>query len=188
MSSGKLKARQLLCGMFFFCLILVCVLVAYLVKNNPAYASNELLQSNLERTTLNRTPSTKLILSSADCSNQTQIVLLVTSYAGDVETRSAIRQAYPQQVLDEMHIKRVFLLARIHPDRNRNQVSQAAIQNEHEHFRDVIQGDFIEDYRNLTLKHLMGLHWACWRCRFDFKKKRLGLTIFFFCPNQVKPR
>lgn len=165
MSPGRTKRtpRQLLYGIFLFSLLLVCILVVYLAQGrNSTYTSYELLENKVKWTI--RKPSTELILSTPACSNKTQIVLLVTSYAGDVEVRSAVRQAYPKQVLDEMNIRRVFLLARIHPDRNRNGISQAAIENEQERFQDMIQGDFIEDYKNLTLKHLMGLTWACWRC------------------------
>jgi len=99
-------------------------------------------------------------LNSNSCSNNTFIILIVTSYAGDIETRSAVRQAYPPAKLEKLRIKRVFLLAEIHPDRNFNRIEQAAIANEHDRFGDIVQGNFIEDYKNLTYKHVMGLGWV----------------------------
>lgn len=91
-------------------------------------------------------------------------VLIVTSYAGDPETRSAIRKAFPSKVLSKFGVRRVFLLALIDENRNFNKVSQAAIDDENRKFRDIIQGNFYEAYRNLTYKHVMGLHWASNYC------------------------
>lgn len=91
-------------------------------------------------------------------------VVIVTSYAGDVETRSAIRRSYPSKLLSKFGIRRVFLLALIHDDKNYNQVSQNAIQDENNRFKDIIQGNFYEAYRNLTYKHIMGLSWVANYC------------------------
>jgi hypothetical protein len=39
------------------------------------------------------------------------------------------------------------------------------MQNEAERFQDIVQGNFIEAYKNLTYKHLMGLQWAVDKCK-----------------------
>ena len=95
----------------------------------------------------------------------TLAILIVTSYAGDVETRSAIRRSFPAKTLLKFGVRRVFLLALIDEKKNYNQVSQAAIEDENRRFGDIIQGNFIEDYRNLTYKHIMGLQWASNHCQ-----------------------
>lgn len=43
-------------------------------------------------------------------------------------------------------------------------ITQNAIEDESRTFGDILQGSFIEDYRNLTFKHLMGLQWASSNC------------------------
>lgn len=44
------------------------------------------------------------------------------------------------------------------------EISQQSIANEQFRFGDLVQGDFNEAYRNLTLKHIMGLRWASTNC------------------------
>lgn len=91
-------------------------------------------------------------------------VLIVTSYAGDPETRSYIRRAFPSKVLSKFGVRRVFLLALIDEQHNYNQISQAAIEDENRRFGDILQGNFYEAYKNLTYKHIMGLRWASNYC------------------------
>lgn len=149
-----------------FCTVLACLAILYLEKE-PSHIdivvserlkyseSNQLLDLN----------KFAYVLNSVGCSNQTFGVLIVTSYAGDVEIRSAVRQAYPRKLLTQLGLKRVFLLAQIHPNKNVNNVEQAAIVNENDRFGDIVQGNFFEDYRNLTYKHVMGLRWASENCK-----------------------
>lgn len=44
-------------------------------------------------------------------------------------------------------------------------ISQKSLINENQRFRDIVQGNFEEAYRNLTYKHLMGLEWASRNCK-----------------------
>ena len=41
---------------------------------------------------------------------------------------------------------------------------QASLYRENYHHRDIIQGNFIDSYRNLTYKHAMGLKWVKYFC------------------------
>lgn len=88
-------------------------------------------------------------------------IILVTSYLGNVEVRSAMRRAFSPQILKELNIRRMFLLG-LAP--NDTYTSQNSIVNENERFKDILQGNFIEAYRNLTYKHVMGLKWASENC------------------------
>lgn len=91
-----------------------------------------------------------------------EIIQIVTSYAGNVEARSALRRAYPKDHLQLLGIYRVFLLAALKT--GTSEVTQNAIINENERFNDLIQGNFVEAYKNLTYKHVMGLNWAVKYC------------------------
>ncbi|XP_035779654.1 beta-1,3-galactosyltransferase 5-like [Anopheles albimanus] len=90
-------------------------------------------------------------------------VILITSYVGHDEVRSAHRQAISQQKLLSMGLLRIFSLATI-PSTERF-IRQSAIEAEQRLHGDLIQGNFIEAYRNLTYKHLMSLQWATHSCR-----------------------
>lgn len=65
-------------------------------------------------------------------------ILIVTSYVGHDDVRSAHRNAISKTELAEANILRVFLLANI-PDKEKF-IKQAAIENEHHHFNDIVQG------------------------------------------------
>lgn len=97
------------------------------------------------------------------CENdKTHIVQIVTSFAANVETRSALRRAYPQEELEKLGIVRVFLLGKL--KQYQTDVSQMALINENDRYGDLLQGNFYESYRNLTYKHIMGLKWAVMYC------------------------
>ncbi|KAI8116813.1 hypothetical protein FF38_04155 [Lucilia cuprina] len=90
-------------------------------------------------------------------------ILIVTSYAGHDELRSAHRQAISQTKLSDLGIQRVFLLAAV-PERE-HFITQSQLQNEQKRFGDLLQGNFKEAYRNLSYKHIMGLKWSATECR-----------------------
>lgn len=104
----------------------------------------------------------KYLLTSEACKKNVTHIQLVTSYAGNVEARSALRRAYPAAELESIGIVRVFLLA-VLP--STHEVSQRALVNENERFSDLLQGSFLESYRNLTYKHVMGLKWVIEHCK-----------------------
>ncbi|XP_054262860.1 beta-1,3-galactosyltransferase 5 [Macrosteles quadrilineatus] len=103
-----------------------------------------------------------------NCTRESGIraIQIVTSYAGNIEARSSLRRAYPKEELGKLGIYRVFLLAMLKP--GVSEVSQNAILHETERYNDIVQGDFIENYRNLTYKHLMGIRWAVTECEADY--------------------
>ncbi|XP_032521436.2 beta-1,3-galactosyltransferase 5-like [Danaus plexippus] len=96
------------------------------------------------------------------CDRHPLFVIIVTSYVGHVELRSAHRRAMPLEYLAAHNATRVFLLAKI--PGNERYITQEAINDESNTFGDILQGQFYENYRNLTYKHLMGLQWASTTC------------------------
>lgn len=73
---------------------------------------------------------------------------MVTSYVGHDHVRSAHRAAINDDDLRKLNIVRVFLLAGV-PSKEKF-ITQGAIKNEHAHFNDIVQGEFI--YHSIT-KH-----------------------------------
>lgn len=65
-------------------------------------------------------------------------LLMITSYVGHDEVRSAHRSAISSITLGELQILRVFQLAAV-PSKEKF-ITQNAIENEHQHFNDILQG------------------------------------------------
>lgn len=103
----------------------------------------------------------KYKLSPAPCDIKTKLIILVTSHFHNVEARSAMRRTFNTTNLHALSVKRVFLLGTVTSDKS---TSQASIENESIRFQDILQGNFVEAYRNLTYKHIMGLKWATDHC------------------------
>lgn len=98
--------------------------------------------------------------------NRVQLLVIVTSHPGHVDLRRAFRRALPTGLLRSHNISRAFLLARINTKQSGNyrQVDQSVIDDEHFQHQDIIQGSFLESYKNLSYKHIMGLKHATSFC------------------------
>ncbi|XP_063627946.1 beta-1,3-galactosyltransferase 2-like [Cydia splendana] len=96
------------------------------------------------------------------CQKSPFIIIIVTSYVGNFELRNMFRRVMPQEKLKSLHAARIFLLAEI-PPKEKN-ITQSLIEEENQKFHDILQGAFTESYRNLTIKHLMGLQWVTTKC------------------------
>ena len=101
------------------------------------------------------------------CNRQTRMVVLVHSLHTQVQHRDAIRRTWggavqrgqwPSATIDAS-IRVVYVFG-MHNDSFQNEMiaREAAI------FGDVIQGDFVESYQNMTLKSLLGLKWVLEYC------------------------
>ncbi|XP_063367602.1 beta-1,3-galactosyltransferase 2-like [Cydia amplana] len=96
------------------------------------------------------------------CQKSPFIIIIVTSYVGDFELRNLFRRHLPREKLESMHATRIFLIAEIPP--NEKNLTQSQIEEESKKFHDILQGAFTDSYRNLTIKHLMGLQWVTTNC------------------------
>ncbi|XP_018563735.1 beta-1,3-galactosyltransferase 5 [Anoplophora glabripennis] len=102
----------------------------------------------------------KYVLNNGDmCEKDSNILALfiVTSYFANTETRSSMRRIFTREDLKLLNFRRVFLLGEAPADKF---VNQKEVEDESKMFGDIVQGNFIEAYRNLTYKHVMGLKWA----------------------------
>lgn len=112
---------------------------------------------------------------------------MVTSYVGHDEVRAAHRAAISAATLRELNILRVFLLAKV--PATEKYITQAAIESEYRHFGDLLQGNFVEAYRNLTYKHVMGLRWSsshtCIKSKFIMKMDDDIVVDFFYVANYL---
>lgn len=91
------------------------------------------------------------------------LVCLVKSAVPNFEKRKAIRNTWgsENQIDDSVQIRTIFLLG---SPTNETYHLQRHIEEENDRFHDILQGDFIDEYYNNTIKTLMALHWAITFC------------------------
>lgn len=83
------------------------------------------------------------------------LLILVSSAPEHFDRRLAIRQAWGNhKIMFKKDVVMIFLVGI--PD----QKYQVALNRESAAFHDVIQGNFTDTYYNLSIKSVMGLHWA----------------------------
>lgn len=151
-----------------FLLLLICIacilFIVFTEKGLRPQKKNAIsMQATVEVT--GKSPSSFKFIIEPLC-NATLLAWIVTSYAGDPSVRSALRRAYTNEELQALGIRRVFLLGTLNDNaEKKTRVSQSALLDESRRFDDILQGDFQDTYRNLTLKHLMGLRWAVNNCK-----------------------
>ena len=87
-------------------------------------------------------------------------VITVKSATSHFSRRAAIRQTYAQRDLfPQLEVRLIFLLGRAARSDHVMQIQSEAAQ-----FKDILQGDFTDTYRNLTIKGVMGLRWLAEFC------------------------
>ena len=101
-------------------------------------------------------------------------VVIVFTHPSSFELRQAHRNHMPQDLLNRIGIRRVFLMGKatthqiMYPI-----VADEIVTKENEIYKDIIQGNFVDHYRNLTYKQIMGFRWAlqhCSRAKFLIKQ------------------
>ena len=111
----------------------------------------------------NQWPDRLLMNSENACNGQDiEFVTIVHSRPEHFRQRQVIRQTWTSTNLT----RTVFLIGRT--DRSDRPIRPPDVgrllQAEQSKYGDLVQGDFIDDYRNLTLKNLMGLRWVSTYC------------------------
>ncbi|XP_055959001.1 uncharacterized protein LOC126809715 [Patella vulgata] len=97
------------------------------------------------------------------CPEMTRImvVILVHTSPDHFIRRQNIRSSFGSRKLYlPVKVRVVFLLGRV-----KQQETQNLILKEHRTYGDTVQGAFMDDYKNLTYKGVMGLHWVSNFCR-----------------------
>lgn len=90
------------------------------------------------------------------CNNQT-FLIFIHSAPENVEKRTAIRDTWGANT--NLSIKVLFMLGF-----TSNQAVQQVLNEEQEKYNDIVQGNFIDKYRNITYKHVMALKWIYYFC------------------------
>ncbi|XP_055700689.1 beta-1,3-galactosyltransferase 5-like isoform X2 [Phlebotomus papatasi] len=95
---------------------------------------------------------------------QPKFIILIHSAPRKRENRDNIRQTWGGWKLDH---RVLFLLGTVDSEDLQNE-----IQSESDFFGDIVQGNFVDSYKNLSYKHVMAMKWAtefCPETQFIFK-------------------
>ncbi|XP_055701839.1 beta-1,3-galactosyltransferase 5-like [Phlebotomus papatasi] len=95
---------------------------------------------------------------------QPKFIILIHSAPRKRENRDNIRQTWGGWKLDH---RVLFLLGTVDSEDLQND-----IQSESDFFGDIVQGNFVDSYKNLSYKHIMAMKWAtefCPETQFIFK-------------------
>lgn len=84
-------------------------------------------------------------------SDEISVITVISSAPNNFHKRQAIRNTWGKPT---DYLKHVFLLGETTEELFKN------ILEEQKQYSDIVQGNFIDAYRNLTYKHIMGLKWA----------------------------
>ncbi|RWS30340.1 beta-1:3-galactosyltransferase 5-like protein [Leptotrombidium deliense] len=95
------------------------------------------------------------------CTNEDVYLLaFVHSAAANFEKRRVIRSSWAsKKIAKKLRLKLVFLIGL--PE---NDTLQSLLEKENSQHSDIVQGNFYDTYKNLTLKHLMGYKWVLQFC------------------------
>ncbi|XP_059225442.1 uncharacterized protein LOC106083981 [Stomoxys calcitrans] len=95
------------------------------------------------------------------CSSDIEALILVHSAPRNNEKRQIIRETWASigHHMVESPLRVLFLLGYVNDD-----ALQWDIYKENSQFGDVIQGSFVDDYRNMTYKHVMAFKWFLYNC------------------------
>lgn len=90
------------------------------------------------------------------CDEDTFLLVLVHSSPSNFKKRAVIRSTWGNKTED---VKLYFVMGKpVAPS------TQEKIENENKNHQDIIQGNFLDVYRNLTYKHIVTLKYATYHC------------------------
>lgn len=124
------------------------------MKKQPSYYSYEELQKPIAF------DSERLLLKpNLQCANnEMTLVVCIPSAVLNAKNRDAIRQSWGSLAAKAGPVGLVFVVGRA------NDSIQVQLTEEHALHSDLVQGDFLDTYRNLTLKSMTMLRWATTEC------------------------
>ena len=99
------------------------------------------------------------------CDSDIFILFLVLTDLKHFERRQDIRNTWGSiKIYNNAKLRIVFLVGELLPAIGDLQV-QHKLRHESDQYQDIVQGNFIDSYKNLTYKTVFGLHWMQMHCR-----------------------
>ena len=100
-----------------------------------------------------------MLISPAACDSHVGLVIIIHSHPQHRQLRQTLRKTWADENINPelTKTKTVFVVGLSDADED--------IREEANVYSDVIQGGFIDSYRNMTIKHLLGYRWVADNCR-----------------------
>ncbi|KAK3604048.1 hypothetical protein CHS0354_004732 [Potamilus streckersoni] len=95
-----------------------------------------------------------------DVKNLTFLIMVHTAVPHFIQ-RQELRETWANPRLLKSHSSRILFLV----GRTENETVQRSLETESKQFQDIVQGDFIDDYHNLTHKGVLGYRWITEYCQ-----------------------
>ncbi|KAM3915282.1 beta-1,3-galactosyltransferase 2-like [Leptodactylus fuscus] len=154
----------------------------YIIKEKKSeYEARNILISGETMTNISKgiqkTPYQYIINEPDKCKEHAPfLVLLITVERWQKEARQAIRNTWGKEdLLPGVKILRLFFLGK---ESKLNTDAEQAILKESEEFHDIIQQDYLDTYKNLTIKVLMGLNWITTYCPYALYVMKTDSDMF----------
>ena len=123
--------------------------LAYTLRELPSNDERTLIDLNNFHFTINHDPCNK---------SQPLLLLLIHSAPGNFAKRNVVRETWGRMSTDMIVL---FIVG--WSDEYEKELLQEDIK-----YMDIIQGNFLDAYRNMTYKHVMALKWATYHCSSKF--------------------
>ncbi|XP_046390407.1 beta-1,3-galactosyltransferase 5 [Ischnura elegans] len=122
--------------------------------------------------------------STNESSSPLMLLIFVHSKPANFANRQVIRETWGSGLnahQSKIIINLIFLLGEVH-----NESLQEQIRIENEMRCDIVQGRFLDSYRNLTYKHVMGLKWCTYFCPEASYALKTDDDVFVNIPSLVR--
>lgn len=138
----------------------------YSINELPSDDKSTLINITDFRFTMNHNPCNR---------TQPLLLMLVHSAPGNFLKRHVVRETWGQQAPD---VTLLFLVGY-------SEEYQSKLEEENKKYQDLIQGNFLDAYRNMTYKHVMGLKWATYYCPSAKYILKLDDDVFVHLPAML---
>lgn len=118
-------------------------------------------------------------LNDMQCDDNVFLMFVVPSHPDHANQRKILREAYNREIRGKT-CRVVFLLGLI-----ADSTQQKIIIQENFIFKDIIQGSFVDSYRNVTYNHLQGLLWGTEYCSQADYVVKADDDIYVNVPNVI---
>lgn len=115
--------------------------------------------------------------------NETKVFLMIIieTSPGEFDKRQAIRESWGSVVRKDKSVRVMFLLGR-----GNNSTLQDGVEKESKIYHDIAQGDFIDSYKNLTIKSFLLLKWTAVFCKEARYVAKVDTDIFLNVPHLLQ--
>ncbi|KAL0159870.1 hypothetical protein M9458_043595, partial [Cirrhinus mrigala] len=92
------------------------------------------------------------------------LVVLVPVPPGDTEARNGIRRTWGGEKVVGSKVVVVLFMLGLHSG-NDEEIIQEQLHNESQQYKDLLQSNFLDSYKNLTIKTMMMMEWLSMNCQ-----------------------